>query len=113
MCEVNWQSEIPIAITVCDNNGKILYMNDKSIKTFSAEGGLDLINKNLLDCHPGASKEKLGTLLRTHNPNVYSIEKDGKHKMIIQYPWFEHGEFAGLVEFSLETPAQIPHFIRR
>jgi Transcriptional regulator containing PAS, AAA-type ATPase, and DNA-binding domains len=112
MTSFDYFSELPIAITICDNEGIILYMNAKSQATFAKDGGAALIGKSLLDCHPGASKEKLKNLLKEHRPNSYTIEKNGIHKMIHQTPWFENGQPAGLIEFSFEIPAELPHFVR-
>jgi hypothetical protein len=32
--------------------------------------------------------------------------------MIYQTPWYKEGEVAGLVEFSLEIPESMPHYVR-
>jgi hypothetical protein len=32
--------------------------------------------------------------------------------MIYQSPWFKDGEFAGLIELSLEIPMEMAHFVR-
>ncbi len=112
MNSFDYFSEIPAAVTVCDKSGLILYMNQRSIETFKKDGGADLIGKNLLDCHPGQSHEKVLALLNSHTPNSYTIEKEGVHKMIYQTPWFENGEFSGLIEFSFVIPADMPHFLR-
>ena len=53
---MNWLKELPIAITVCDKDGIILEMNDKSAKTFESDGGYALIGSNVLDCHPAAAR---------------------------------------------------------
>ena len=44
--------------------------------------------------------------------NAYTIEKGPLRKLIYQTPWYEKGEIAGLVEFSLEIPAEMPHYVR-
>jgi transcriptional regulator with PAS, ATPase and Fis domain len=108
----NWMKELPIAITVCDKDGVALEMNDKSAKTFEADGGRDLVGKNLLDCHPEPSRTKLVELLESKTANIYTIEKNGDKKMIYQTPWYEKGEYKGLVELSLDIPKDMPHFIR-
>lgn len=110
--DTRYFDEIPAAVTVCDTDGIILYMNNKSISTFKKDGGADLVGKSLFDCHPGASKEKLRALLESQKTNTYTIEKNGVHKMIYQTSWFEDGKFRGLIEFSFEIPAEMPHFIR-
>ena len=33
-------------------------------------------------------------------------------KLIYQAPWYEGEEVSGLVEFSLEIPEEMPHYIR-
>ncbi|MEA5077494.1 MAG: PAS domain-containing protein [Anaerolineaceae bacterium] len=112
MNNFDYFSEIQMAVTVCDPTGIILYMNKRSIETFQKDGGADLIGKNLFDCHPGRSREKLANLMATHTSNSYTIEKNGVHKMIHQTPWFEDGEFKGFIEFSFVIPVEVPHFVR-
>ncbi len=106
----HWACEIPGSIVVCDADGIILEMNDRA---FAAEGGQDLLGKNLLDCHPEPARSKVQQLLENKQPNIYTIEKQGVKKLIYQSPWYRDGKFAGLVELSLEIPAQMPHFIRK
>jgi transcriptional regulator with PAS, ATPase and Fis domain len=109
---MNWTTEFPAAITVCDKNGTILDLNDKAIETFSEEGGKQLLGTNLLDCHPEPSRTKVAELLRTGARNVYTIEKNGVRKLIYQSPWYKDGVFSGLVELSLPIPNEMPHFVR-
>jgi transcriptional regulator with PAS, ATPase and Fis domain len=107
-----WLKEFPGAITVCDKEGLIFEMNDKAAQTFAEDGGYNLIGKNLLDCHPEPSRTKLKQLLETRQTNVYTIEKNCVKKLIYQSPWYKDGEYAGLVELSLEIPFEMPHFVR-
>lgn len=109
---MDWTREFPAAITLCDSEGIILALNDKACETFASDGGIVLIGKNLLDCHPEPSRTKVAELLRTRKPNVYTIEKNGVKKLIYQSPWYVKGAFAGLVELSLPLPAEMPHFVR-
>jgi len=110
----NWLQNLDIAVTVCDKSGIIIEMNEKACRTFEKFGGKDLIGKNLLDCHPGESKNKLSELLINPRKNVYTIEKGAIKKMIYQIPWHdEFGNFGGLTEFSLEIPFEMPHFVRK
>lgn len=110
---LDWAEQFNAAITVCDETGIILSMNQRAAATFSKDGGLDLIGKNLLDCHPQPARAKLAELLKHPRVNVYTIEKNGQKKMIYQAPWFKSEKFAGLVEVSLPIPAEIPHFLRQ
>jgi len=107
-----WIKEFPASITVCDANGKISEMNDKSCITFKNDGGKKLIGQNLMDCHPEPAKSRLKTMLETKKENVYTIEKDCRKKLIFQSPWFEQGIYKGFVELSLEIPFEIPNFVR-
>jgi transcriptional regulator with PAS, ATPase and Fis domain len=105
-------SELPFAITVCDTEGIILYMNERSINTFQKYGGADIIGTNLFLYHHGDSSVKLRELLDTATKNAYTIEKNGIKKIIYQSPWYKEGIFAGLIELSLEIPMEMPHFVR-
>lgn len=107
-----WLNGIDVAVTVCDREGIIVYMNEKAAKTFSADGGKALLGKNLWDCHPEAAREKIRLLMAAGASNSYTIEKNGVKKLIQQTPWRENGELRGLVEFSLVIPLALPHFVR-
>jgi transcriptional regulator with PAS, ATPase and Fis domain len=104
--------ELPFAITVCDTEGVILYMNDRSISTFHKYGGAEIIGTSLFLYHHGAAAVKLRELLDTATKNAYTIEKDNIRKMIYQSPWYKDGNFAGLIELSLEIPKEMEHFVR-
>ena len=110
--DFDWIKEFQGAITLCDVNGKILYMNDKSCRTFEKQGGGDLIGKSLFDCHGKESSEKLKELIQNRTDNAYTIEKYGIKKLIYQSPWYIKGEFKGLIELSLEIPLEMEHFVR-
>ena len=109
---IDWAKSLNCAVTVSDTNGTIIYMNEKSGKTFEKWGGLDLIGKKLIDCHALRSQEIIGKLIENKGTNVYTIEKAGIKKMIYQTPWYKDGEVAGLVELSMEIPFELPHFVR-
>ena len=109
MLEHQWIKEFPGTIEVCDPNGILLEMNDRAA---AQEGGRQLIGTNILDCHPEPARTKLRRLLENGQPNVYTIEKKGKRKLIYQAPWYVDGHYAGFVELSLEIPETMPHFVR-
>ena len=101
-----------VAITVCDRDGVIVHMNDKAAETFARDGGKALVGRNLWDCHPEAAREKIRRIMATGSSNSYTIEKNGVKKLIHQAPWHENGVPAGLVEFSMVIPLDLPHFVR-
>ena len=109
---LNWAKSLNCAITVSDLEGKITYMNEKSARTFEKSGGASLIGKSLFDCHNPKSIVTIKRLMDKGETNVYTIEKAGVKKLIYQAPWYDKGKVAGLVELSIETPFEMPHFIR-
>lgn len=108
-----WIEGLPGAISVCDRDGTIIYLNAREIEVLAAEGGAALIGTNLLDCHPEPARSKLVELMKNQQQNIYTIEKKGQKKLIYQTPWYENGEYAGFVEISLVIPFEMPHFIRK
>lgn len=109
---MHWYKEINAAITVCDENGNIIYMNDKAQKTFAKSSGGDLLGKNVLDCHPEPARSKLKLLMEKRIENTYTIEKNAIKKLIHQAPWFAEGVFKGFVEISIEISHDMPHHKR-
>jgi transcriptional regulator with PAS, ATPase and Fis domain len=109
---VQWAKEFSAAITICDLDGKIVEMNNKSIETFKDDGGNQLIGKSLFSCHSESSSNIIKNLLANNSCNVYTIEKGGIKKLIYQSPWYEEGKIKGLVEISIEIPTEMQHHIR-
>ncbi len=112
MPELSWFKELPLAITICDADGILLDMNDAAAKIFEADGGRALIGSNLLDCHPAQARRKLEDMMARREKNIYTIEKNGRKKLIYQTPWYRDGQYAGFVELSMEIPFDMPHFLR-
>ena len=106
----DWAKEMNCAVTVCDNDGIILYMNDKAKETFARHG--DLIGKSLIPCNNERSRAIIADLLASGGSNSYTIEKNGVRKMIYQTAWREDGKVAGLVEISMVIPEEMPHYVR-
>ena len=106
----DWAKEMNCAVTVCDSEGVILYMNDKAKETFAKHG--NLIGKSLIPCHNENSRAIIAKLLETGGTNSYTIQKNGQKKMIYQTAWKEDGVVAGLVEISMVIPEEMPHYIR-
>lgn len=112
----DWARNVSFAVTICDTEGKILYMNEKSVSVFAKYG--NLIGCNLKDCHSAASWEIITRLLSTGGSNTYTIRKNGKSKLIYQTPWYAvsgtgtEKRIGGLVEISIELPPEMPHYVR-
>ena len=83
---MDWLKEINAAVTICNNHGIIVYMNEKSEKVFKNDGGKDLLGKSLFDCHPEPALTKLKEMLNDGSTNVYTIEKNGRRKLFTKRP---------------------------
>jgi hypothetical protein len=107
-----WIEGLPVAVTVTSADGTILAMNARSRETFAGDGGGALIGRSVFDCHPEPARLKAQSLYASHEPNHYTIRKNGQKKIIHQLPWFEAGAFAGFVEISIPIPDDLVHFDR-
>lgn len=95
------------AITACDREGVVLYQNNRSVEVNG-----DVRGRSMLPCHSARSRGIIDRLITRGENNAYTIEKRGLRKLIYQTPWYEGGKVAGLVEFSLEIPLEMPHYVR-
>ncbi len=109
---LDWFEQLPCSVTICDRDYTVLYLNERSAEVNAKDGGKALVGRNLLDCHPPEAQEKLRKVMASGRPNIYTIEKNGVKKMILQCHWRKAGKVGGLVEISFELPEQIPHFLR-
>ena len=107
-----WQNEFDASITVIDRHFTLVYMNEKSAASFAQWGGTALLGKDVRACHQERSIRIIEHILETGEPNTYTIEKQGVHKLIHQAPWRKDGKIMGVVEISIELPAQMPHYVR-
>ncbi len=89
-----------------------MYMNEKSEHIFERDGGKDLIGKSVFDCHPEPASTKIKEMLSAGSTNVYTIEKNGKKKIIYQSPWRNENAVGGMIEISFEIPIEMNHFVR-
>ncbi len=110
---MEWIDQLDGNVIVCDADATVIYMNEKAMAHYAKDGGAGLIGRNLMDCHSERSREKIREIMTTHQKNVYTIEKKGKKKIIYQSPWMDGEVFKGIIEFSLEIPFEMPHYVRR
>lgn len=103
--------EADIAVTVCDKTGKIIDMNEQS-REVNLRPGQELIGSNVLDCHPEPARAMLEDMMLNERKHVYTIEKNGRKKLIYQIPWYEGGEYMGFLELSMVIPIEMEHKIR-
>ena len=110
IAEIKWAEHLHCAITVCDTEGVIIYMNEKARETFASHG--NLIGQNLFGCHKPESQAKIREMIETDTTNAYTIDKQGVKKVIYQTPWKKDGRVAGMVEISMVVAENMPHFKR-
>ena len=67
-----WADGMNCAVTVCDTEGVILYMNEKARATYIRHG--NLIGSNLFGCHNERSREIIRRLTAEGGSNAYTIE---------------------------------------
>ncbi|MBQ2365315.1 MAG: PAS sensor protein, partial [Alistipes sp.] len=72
----------------------------------------DVRGKSMIPCHSERSRQIIERLINNGENNAYTIQKRELRKLIYQTPWYEDGAVAGLVEFSLEIPEDMPHYVR-
>ena len=110
----SWLDEDDAAVTICDLNGIVIYMNERSKRSFAKNGDSgDLTGSSLVECHPEPARTKLLSMLQEPQTNIYTIEKRGIKKIIRQSPWYQDGLFSGVVEISFEIPDAMAHHVRR
>lgn len=109
---MEWIEKLEASVIVSDKEGKVIYANEMAETTFVKPGEPPLKGRDLMACHNERSREIIRQIMETREKNVYTIEKKGKKKLIYQTPWIENGELKGIVELSLQIPAEMPHFIR-
>ena len=107
----DWAEDIDGAVTVCDTEGTVLYMNQRSRQTFNADDK-SMVGQNLMPCHNERSQSIIRDMLEHNHSHCYTISKHGQRKLIFQTPWRQDGQVRGLVEFSFVLPDDLPHYDR-
>ena len=108
----DWSKSLEAAITVCDRDGIIIEMNERSAQYWERQGGPALCGRSLLDCHPEPSRSQIRDMLANPRPNTYITDKNGSRTLIHHSPWYENGQLGGYVEFIMELEGEIPIRIR-
>ncbi|MDP2966688.1 MAG: hypothetical protein Q8N39_11750 [Pelolinea sp.] len=107
-----WYEVFPGAITVTDENGIIVNMNDESRNREEMQLGFDLTGHNAITCHKEPTQSKVRKMYENQASNIYSITKNGKKQLVYQAAYFIEGKFSGIVEMVLGLPDKVPHFNR-
>ncbi len=105
-----WTKEIDATLIVSDANGMVIEMNDKSARVFEKDE--KKVGTKLLDCHPAWAKPHVEKLMKERKPSCYTTEAKGQKSFVYHTPWYENGEYAGLVEMIIPIPNEMPHYNR-
>ena len=109
----DWIESYPGAVTVTDTEHQIIYMNQAAAVAFADDGGKALVGTNLLTCHNPESRGIIERLLRDGAENLYTVEKQGKKRLVHQVAWRDQrGEIGGLIEITLSLPKGLPNKVR-
>ncbi|MBN1634262.1 MAG: diguanylate cyclase [Ignavibacteria bacterium] len=109
---MDWHEYFSESIIVCDKDLTIIYLNKTALKSLSEEQRKNITGSNLLDYHNEDSNKKILGVKENLKPNVYTIEKAGKKKLIYQSLLLENNKFKGIVELSMVIPEVLLHFKR-
>ena len=92
------------AVTLSDEDFRIGFMNDRAIAFYAEDGGVELIGKNLLDCHRPEHQTVLRQAYARYRagdltPTRYRAQKkDGAFESIVHIPLMVEGRFRGVAE---------------
>ncbi len=91
------------AIVICDLSNTIIYMNKFALDSY-AKRGINLVGKNLLDCHNDESKEKIKKVIKwflesKDNNRVHTFFNEKQNKDVYMIALRnENGELVGYYE---------------
>jgi nitrogen-specific signal transduction histidine kinase len=89
----NWIDEFNGAVTICNRQGIIVYMNRQSEIQFKKYGGKKLFGQSLIDCHPEPARTQLLKMLEKPTENKYITEKNGKKSWLYNLPGWKKTNF--------------------
>jgi len=92
------------AVTIADENGRIIFLNDLAIEHYGDRGGEALLGTDLHDCHNPQSQAKIETLYARYRagdltPTRYHEENGaGPAESTVLIPLTVDGHFQGVAE---------------
>ncbi len=91
-------------VTVADEAGRIVFLNDRAIAHYKDHGGQELIGKSLYDCHRPSSQAKIQEFYARYragdlSPIRYHKDRgNGTAQSIVYIPIIVAGHFRGIAE---------------
>ena len=97
-------SGLRAAVTVADEEGRIVFLNDRAIAHYQYGGGEVLIGTSLYDCHNESSQDKIDSLYARYRAGdliptrYYEDRGDGTAQSVVLIPIAVEGHFRGVAE---------------
>jgi hypothetical protein len=101
------------AVTIADQDFQIRFMNDRSAAFYAEDGGVELIGRNLLDCHRDEHKLVIRAAYDRYRagdltPTRYHAQKEaGAPESIVHIPLMVEGQFRGIAELIWNERADL------
>jgi PAS domain-containing protein len=101
------------AVTVANEDHRIVFMNDLAIEHYATRGGEALVGTNLLDCHNAESQAKIRQMCARYRagdltPTRYHEDKgNGLGESIVLIPLVVRGQFRGIAELMWDERSEL------
>jgi PAS domain-containing protein len=101
------------AVTITDQDFLISFMNDRAAAFYAEDGGVELIGRNLLDCHRDDHKTVIRAAYDRYRagdltPTRYHAQKEGgAPESIVHIPMMVDGQFRGIAELIWNERADL------
>ena len=105
----NMFDNLKVATIASDASYKIIYINKRGEELFKAlMNAENLVGTDMRGCHKPETNEKLKNLFQEYrekkrNLDYYVIDVPGGKATIVNVPFYEDGEFSGVVEYIFES----------
>lgn len=100
-------------ITVADENGRIVFMNDLAAEHYGDRGGETLLGTDVHSCHNPESQAKIRALYERYRtgdltPTRYHEEREDDHaQTIVLIPIVVSGRFRGVAELMWDERSEL------
>ena len=100
-------------VTIADEQGRIIFLNDLALEHYGDRGGKDLIGTSLHKCHNPESQAKIRETYARYRageftPTRYHSDKEGGlAESIVLIPLLADGRFSGVAELMWHERSEL------
>jgi len=100
---------VEVAIVASDADLNIVYANARCTKIFKGQSNQEsLVGRSLTECHKPATVDKIRKIFhqfrnREKVLDYYIMDIPGGKATVVQIPFYDGGDFAGVMEFIFES----------